>query len=74
MGISSQKGSDSATGQVRTKVEAKGIINEYLEKAKLTAKLVYQYSHGKNGTESAVPKRDRMFEEGDILDIFYFQD
>ena len=70
MGISSQKGPPSATGRVRTKTEAKGIISEYLKKAKLTAKLVYQYAHGKNGTESAVPKRDRMFEEGDILDIF----
>ena len=72
MGISCQKVSPSTTGRVRTKTEAKGIISEYLKKAKLTAKLVYQYAHGKNGTESAVSKRDRMFEEGDILDIFYF--
>ena len=72
MGISSQKGPPSATGRVRTKTEAKGIISEYLKKAKLAAKLVHQYAHGKNGTESAVSKRDRMFEEGDILDIFYF--
>ena len=43
-----------------------------MKKAKLAAKLVHQYAHGKNGTESAVSKRDRMFEEGDILDIFNF--
>ena len=62
-------------GRVRTKTEAKGIISEYLKKAKFTAKLIYQFAHGKNGTESAVPKRDSMFEEGDILAIFLiFQD
>ena len=72
MGISIQKGPPWATGRVRTKTEAKGIISEYLKKAKLTAKLVYQYAHGNNRPESAVPKRDRMFEEGDILDIFNF--
>ena len=71
MGISSQKGPPSATGRVRTKTDSKGIISEYLKRTKLTAKLVYQYAHGKNGTESvAVPERDRMFVEGDILDIF----
>ena len=74
MGVSNQKGPLSATGQVRTKTEAKGIISEYLKKAKLAAKLVHQYAHGKNGTESTVSKRDRMFEEGDIFDFFNFED
>jgi hypothetical protein len=31
-----------------------------------------EYLYGINGSQKAVPKRERMFEPGDILDIFKF--
>ena len=65
--------------QRRTKCEQRQIDKDggkrdhqwVLEKSKAHCKTCLSvYAHEKNGTESAVSKRDRMFEEGDILDIF----
>jgi hypothetical protein len=47
-------------------------IGEYLRKSKCTSKIICEYLYGINGSQKAVPKREHMFEPGDILDIFKF--
>ena len=56
----------------RTKVKVMSDIGEYLRKSKCTSKSICEYLYGINGSQKAVPKREHMFEPGDILDIFKF--
>jgi hypothetical protein len=56
----------------RTKVKVMSNIGKYLRKSKCTSKSICEYLYGINGSQKAVPKRERMFEPGDILDIFKF--
>ena len=41
-------------------------------RVKRVAKLIDEFSHGERGDKNAIPKRDRLFEQGDILDVFCF--
>jgi hypothetical protein len=56
----------------RTKVKVMSNIGEYLRKSKCISKSICEYLHGINGSQKAVPKRECIFEPGDILDIFKF--
>jgi hypothetical protein len=56
----------------RTKVKVMSNIGEYLRKSKCTSKSICEYSYGIDGSQNAVPKREHMFEPGDILNIFKF--
>ena len=43
-----------------------------MTRVKRVAKLIDEFSHGERGDKKAIPKRDRLFEQGDILDVFCF--
>ena len=59
-------------GRVKTKTEGAQIIGDYLKKSKLVVKLLNEFCHGGSGSNNAVPKRERSFEPGDLLDVFGF--
>ena len=52
----------------RTKTQVQKDIGLYLKRAKYMAKTICDFAYGVKGTDKAVPKRDRLVEEGDILE------
>ena len=45
-------------------------IGRYLVRAKTTVKKMYIYMYGERGDKNEVPKRDRLIQEMDLLNIF----
>jgi hypothetical protein len=44
-------------------------IGKYLMSMKMVAKLITEYTYGVRGSDKAVPKRDRLFEPTDMLNL-----
>ncbi len=44
-------------------------IGKYLTRVKMVAMLITEYTYGVRGSDKAVPKRDRLFEPTDVLDM-----
>ncbi len=42
---------------------------KYLTSVKMVAKLTTEYTYGVKGSDKVVPKRDRLFEPTDVLDM-----
>jgi hypothetical protein len=56
----------------RTKKKVTQNIGQYLSKSKHTVKITCEDVYGISGSQKAVAKRERMFEPGDLLDLFKF--
>ncbi len=62
-----------AVGPVRNKTATEKVIGLYLNRSKLTAKLITEYTYGVMGKHAkAVPKRERYFNAEDVLDMCGF--
>jgi hypothetical protein len=55
-----------------TKTKVMQNIGQYLTKLKHTVKIICEYLYGISRSQNAVAKRKRMFEPGDLLDLFEF--
>ena len=54
-----------------TKTAVMKAIGQYLTRVKKTAKLIIEYAYGERGSDKAALKRDRNFEDNDVL--YYFK-
>ncbi len=54
---------------IKTKDRALNAIAKYLTSMKMVAMLITEYTYGVRGSDKAVPKRDRLFEPTDVLDM-----
>ena len=55
---------------VHTKTEALTVIGLYLRQSKDTVKRIIDFAYGTPGSSNSVPKRDREWEAGDLLELF----
>ena len=59
----------SGSAPIKTKDKAMKAIGKYLTRVKMIAMLITEYTYGVRGSDKAVPKRDRLFEPTDVLDM-----
>lgn len=59
----------SGSAPIKTKDKAMKAIRKYLTRVKMIAMLITEYTYGVRGSDKAVPKRDRLFEPTDVLDM-----
>lgn len=57
---------------IGNKTEAIKNIGVYLSRVKATSKLIHDFMYGENGNPKRVPKRDRLIDVSDILEIFKY--
>ena len=55
-----------------TKTRVLKDVGAYLKATKKVAKHIYKFAYGKAGSDTAVPKRERMCEMSDLMEHFQF--